>query len=58
MGQLHDRQTLKFTLKLVKFQSLVAKCSKMQKYKHVKFANFVLRTVHAACAGGYGLDDI
>ena len=28
-------------LKLVKLQSLFAKCCKMQKYKHVKFANFV-----------------
>ena len=32
---------LKNVLKLVKLPSLVAKCSKMQKYKPAKFANFV-----------------
>ena len=32
---------LKSILSLVKLQSLVAKCCKMQKYNPVKFANFV-----------------
>jgi hypothetical protein len=45
----------KSMLKLVKLQSLAAKCCKMRKYSHAKFANFVLisitrKKMHHICA--------